>query len=80
MKTNASPDTCGLSIEPSGRFNDNDIYTKTQVAKIFCVTVRTLESWMNRRLISYRKIGGTIRFTGGDIKELLDGHYQGQLR
>jgi excisionase family DNA binding protein len=40
---------------------------KSQVAALFQITSRTVESWMKRGLIPFVKIGKTVRFRARDI-------------
>lgn len=59
---------------------EHRVFTKREVAAFFQVTIRTVESWMAKRLISYRKLGGTIRITGADIHEALEIHLKPRVR
>ena len=48
------------------------LLTKVQVANYFSVDVRTIELWMAKRRLPYRKIGGTVRFLMSDVLSHLD--------
>lgn len=41
---------------------ENEYITKSQVAERFQVTPRTVEAWMEKRLLPFQKIGRTVRF------------------
>ena len=43
------------------------LYTKTEVAKCFKLSERTLSNWMKMRRIEYLKIGSSVRFTNEAI-------------
>lgn len=45
--------------------------TKLQVAELFQVTERTVDAWMERRLIPFIKIGRTVRFRIEDLESTL---------
>jgi len=45
--------------------------TKTQVAQLFGITVRTLELWMRRGFLPFLKIGRAVRFRQSDIDAAL---------
>jgi excisionase family DNA binding protein len=45
--------------------------TKTQVAARMQVTLRTIDSWMAKGLIPFRKIGRTVRFDWDEVCEYL---------
>lgn len=48
------------------------LLTEDEVASLFRVTVRTVERWRTDGLLSYRKIGRTIRFKWADLDYALD--------
>jgi excisionase family DNA binding protein len=43
--------------------------TKQQAAELLQISIRTLDTWMARRLIPYLRIGRTIRFRQSDLEE-----------
>ena len=51
------------------------LLTEEETATLFRVTVRTVERWRNEGLLSYRKIGRTIRFKWADIDDALDNRF-----
>jgi excisionase family DNA binding protein len=50
---------------------DNQHITKKEMAARMQVTPRTIDSWMARGLVPYRKIGRTVRFDWGEVREHL---------
>jgi len=48
------------------------LLTKPQTAAYFGVEVRTIEKWMQKRRLPYRKIAGTVRFLVSDLLKHLD--------
>lgn len=45
---------------------------KEEVAKLFSVTVRTIDQWRGKGLLPYYKIGGLVRFRLNDVQAHLD--------
>ena len=45
--------------------------TKTEMAARMQVTPRTIDSWMAKGLVPFRKIGRTVRFDWGEVCEHL---------
>lgn len=45
---------------------------KEEVAKLFSVTVRTIDQWRGKGLLPYYKIGGLVRFRLLDVQAHLD--------
>ena len=54
----------------------NECLTKRQIAARMKVTTRTIDAWMQKGLIPYRKIGRTVRFMSGEVDE----RFAGQTR
>ena len=49
-------------------FRDDIRYiTKTEMARRLSVTPRTIETWMHKGLVPFRKIGRTVRFDWGEV-------------
>jgi hypothetical protein len=48
---------------------DDQHITKKEMAARMQVTTRTIDSWMARGLVPYRKIQRTVRFNWGEIQE-----------
>jgi excisionase family DNA binding protein len=48
--------------------------TKAQVAELFQIELRTLDSWMHKGFLPYLKIGRTVRFTMTDIEAHIQQH------
>ena len=48
-----------------------DISRKTEMAARMRVTPRTIDSWMAKGLIAFRKIGRTVRFDWDEVCEHL---------
>ena len=46
--------------------------TKAEVASFFQVNVRTVERWMTKGYLPYRKLGNQVRFRMGDLLAQLD--------
>ncbi len=51
---------------------DPEILTKRDVCKRYKIAERTLNGWMHRRLIPYRKIGRTVRFVRSEVEARID--------
>jgi excisionase family DNA binding protein len=51
------------------------LLTEDEVARLFRVTVRTIEKWRSRGYLPYRKIARTIRFKWADIDNALDNRF-----
>ena len=55
--------------------------TKTQLADLLRVTTRTIDTYMRRRLISFYKLGRSVRFKWADIEQDLQSlRVVGQVR
>lgn len=51
----------------------NDVYiTKEEVARRMCVTPHTIQVWRHKKKLPYVKIGHTVRFHWGDVREYLE--------
>ena len=50
--------------------------TKADVARMFQVTVRTIDSWIARGLVPFRKIGRTVRFSLDEIEQFHRENYR----
>ena len=51
------------------------LLSEDEVARLFRVTVRTVERWRIDGLLSYRRIGRTIRFKWADLDDALDNRF-----
>jgi excisionase family DNA binding protein len=49
----------------------NDYITKTEIAARLKVTSRTIDSWMAKGLVPFRKVGRTVRFDWVEVREYL---------
>jgi excisionase family DNA binding protein len=49
--------------------DDSHYITKTQLAARASVSVRTIDAWMAKRLVPFRKIGRTVRFNWSEVQE-----------
>lgn len=49
----------------------DEYISKTEMAKRMDVTTRTIETWMRERKAPYEKIGKTVRFHWGDVRQHL---------
>jgi excisionase family DNA binding protein len=47
------------------------LLTKAEIAARFKVTSRTIDTWMRKRLLPFRKIGRTVRFDWTEVSEHL---------
>lgn len=50
---------------------DNQHITKKEMAARMNVTPRTIDAWMSKGLVPYRKIGRTVRFDWDEVREHL---------
>ena len=50
---------------------DNQHITKKEMAARMNVTPRTIDAWMSKSLVPYRKIGRTVRFDWCEVREHL---------
>jgi excisionase family DNA binding protein len=50
---------------------DNQHITKKEMAVRMKVTPRTIDAWMAKGLVPYRKIGRTVRFDWSEVREHL---------
>ena len=57
---------------PDDKAGSDRILTKKQLAEVFQVSQRTVDSWMKRGYLPYWKIGWNIRFRLGDVLQTLD--------
>lgn len=48
-----------------------DLLTKEQLAKRANVSLRTIETWMSRKLVPHIKIKKTVRFIWPDVEQTL---------
>jgi excisionase family DNA binding protein len=46
--------------------------TKAEVCARFGIAERTLNGWMKRRLIPFRKIGHVVRFVESEVEERIN--------
>ena len=60
-----------MSTEVAGVSDSGCYVNKARVADKFGVTVRTVDDWMRRGLLTYYKIGRTVRFKFEDLDEHL---------
>jgi len=51
--------------------NREELLKKNDIAKICGVSLRTVNNWINRRLISYVKFGKSVRFVPSDIQKFI---------
>ena len=51
--------------------SEQTLLTKAQLAERLNISVRTLEGWMQQRLIPYVKLSRTVRFIWADVEEAL---------
>jgi excisionase family DNA binding protein len=49
----------------------DEYISKTEMAKRMDVTTRTIETWMRERKVPFEKIGKTLRFHWGDVRQHL---------
>ena len=49
-----------------------NLVTKKEMAARMNVTPRTIDAWMSKGLVPYRKIGRTVRFDWGEVREHLN--------
>ncbi len=71
MKENTSTTTGHESAHP-----ESEYLTKIEVAQLFQLSTRTIDSWIAQGRLPYYRIGRTIRFRRSDIREYLDRHYR----
>ena len=55
---------------------DNQHITKKEMAARMKVTPRTIDAWMSKGLVPFRKIGRTVRFDWGEVSA----HFASQQR
>lgn len=53
----------------------SEFLTTKEVAKLFNVSISTINRMMDNRKIPFFKIGGSIRFSKEDIKQYLEDNY-----
>lgn len=70
IATRAEAAETHAETQPANRY-----LTKVQVADIFQVTPKTIESWMKRKLLPWFCIGGTIRFDATTVHTYVTEHY-----
>ncbi len=71
MKENTSTHTGHEPVNP-----ESEYLTKIEVAQLFKLSTRTIDSWIAQGRLPYYRIGRTIRFRRSDIREYLDRHYR----
>jgi excisionase family DNA binding protein len=49
----------------------DEYISKTEMAKRMDVSTRTIETWMRERKVPFEKIGRTVRFHWGDVRNYL---------
>jgi excisionase family DNA binding protein len=64
-------DSKNLSINEAGVPNSGGFNDKQEAAKWLGVSTRTLDTYMQRGLVPYYKIGRTVRFKLADLEEHL---------
>jgi excisionase family DNA binding protein len=52
------------------------LLTKPQAAQLLQISIRTLDLWMRRRMVSYLRIGRTVRFRRSDLEENTGVHFE----
>ena len=60
-------------VTPSPIPPEQRLLTKAEAADYFGVTVRTIEVWMSKGILPYRKLFRTVRFKLSDLSQALDG-------
>lgn len=64
-----------LRVDAGANFNLNhrmsDFMTKSDVAKMVGVSVRTVENWGKNGILSPLKIGGIVRYRRQDVEDAL---------
>jgi excisionase family DNA binding protein len=50
------------------------LLTKRELAAKCRVCIRTVDSWINRKLIGYIKVGHSVRFTPSDVEAFIQKH------
>ena len=63
-----SENTAPVLSKPEGH---DSLLTKAQLAERLNISVRTLENWMEQRLVPYVKPTRTVRFIWPDVKQAL---------
>ncbi len=71
MKENTS-----IHIGHESAHPESEYLTKIEVAQLFQLSTRTIDSWITQGRLPYYRIGRTIRFRRSDIREYLDRHYR----
>jgi excisionase family DNA binding protein len=54
----------------------DDLLTKIEVAARMKVTPRTVDSWMKKKIIPFRKIGRAVRFDWSEVLDYLKARNQ----
>ena len=52
------------------------LLTKTEVARFFAVSIRTIETWMREGKLPFYKLGHTVRFRMADLLRNLQERHQ----
>jgi excisionase family DNA binding protein len=60
-----------VKIANEQRPGQSEYLTKPQIAERLKVTTRTIDTWMQKGLIPYRKIGRTVRFVWEEVCQYL---------
>lgn len=59
----------GLNIEPNPL--DDRYISKAELAERMNVSTRTIETWMRQNKVPFEKIGRTVRYHWGDVRNYL---------
>jgi len=58
-------------ISENSKWPDEQYISKIEMAHRMNVSTRTIEIWMHQQKVPFAKIGRTVRFHWGDVRELL---------
>ena len=53
----------------SAQLFENRYYVKKEISKILHVSIKTIDVWMQKKEIEYKKLGRAVRFNGIYLNE-----------
>lgn len=59
-------------ILPVSKTQEKEVYSNRDAMKFLGVSRSTLQRWREDKILSYRKINGTIMYTKSDLIKILD--------
>jgi len=61
----------GIKTNGASDPDDRDILTRTEIARLFRVTLPTIHAWMNSGILPFHRMGGRVYFKKGEVLQAM---------